>query len=49
MVLYPQYRDVQEQIGTIAVSLFVDHPKFAYVNSLHIDVPLDPRGLTRSS
>ena len=43
-VLYPRYRDVQEQIRTIAVSLFVDHPKFAYVNGLHIDVPLESKG-----
>ena len=43
-VLYPHYRDVQEQVRTIAVSLLVDHPKFAYVNRLHIDVPLESKG-----
>jgi hypothetical protein len=40
-VLYPLYRHVEEQIRTIGVSLFVDHPEFAYVNDLHIDVPLE--------
>ena len=39
-VLYPRLRDVEEQIRTIAVSLFVDHPDYAYVGDLHIDVPL---------
>ena len=43
-VLYPRYRDVQEQIRTIAVSLFVDHPKFAFIDGLHIDVPLESKG-----
>ena len=43
-VLYPQYRDVQEQIRTIAVSLFVDHPRFAFIDGLHIDVPLESKG-----
>ena len=38
-VLYPYYRDVQEQVLTSAVSLFVDHPEFAFVDGLHIDVP----------
>ena len=38
-VLYPRYRDVHEQVRTVAVSLFVDHPEFAYVDVLHIDVP----------
>ena len=44
VVLYPHYRDILEQIRTLAVSLFVDHPNFAYVGSLHIDVPLDTQG-----
>jgi hypothetical protein len=43
-VLYPKFRDVEEQIRTIAVSLFVDHPKYAYVSALHIDVPLQNEG-----
>ena len=43
-VLYPRYRDVQEQIRTTSVTLFIDHPDFAYVDSLHIDVPLDING-----
>jgi beta-lactamase regulating signal transducer with metallopeptidase domain len=43
-VLYPYYDDVQEQIRTLAVSLFVDHPQFAYVGGLHIDVPLESKG-----
>ena len=41
MVLYPQYRDVQEEIHTISVSINVDHPDFAYVGAEHIDVPLE--------
>jgi hypothetical protein len=40
-VLYPRYRDVKEQVRTIAVSLYVDHPDFAFVEDLHIDVPLE--------
>lgn len=40
-VLYPRLRDVKEQIQTLAVSLNVDHPDYAYQNDLHIDVPLE--------
>ena len=40
-VVYPFYRDVKERIRTLQVSLIVDHPDFAYVNDLHIDVPLE--------
>ncbi len=43
-VLYPCYREVQEQVRTLAVSLYVDHPEFAFVDDLHIDVPLDSKG-----
>jgi beta-lactamase regulating signal transducer with metallopeptidase domain len=43
-VLYPCYRDLREQVRIISVSLFVDHPDFAYVNNLHIDVPLESKG-----
>ena len=43
-VLYPYYRDVLERIRTTSVSLFVDHPGFAYVDDLHIDVPLEIDG-----
>jgi hypothetical protein len=39
VVCYPRYRDVRERIRTRAVSLFVDHPDFAHVDTLHIDVP----------
>lgn len=39
VVLYPLFRDLQERTRTTAVSLLVDHPDFAYVDSLHIDVP----------
>jgi hypothetical protein len=39
-VVYPHYRDLAEQVTTIGVSLFVDHPAFAYESGLHIDVPL---------
>ncbi|MEX2115078.1 MAG: hypothetical protein WD845_17925, partial [Pirellulales bacterium] len=43
-VLYPYYRDLDEQIRTTSVSLQVDHPDFAYVDGLHIDVPLEADG-----
>jgi beta-lactamase regulating signal transducer with metallopeptidase domain len=42
-VMYPQYRSLAEQIRTISVSLWVDHPDFAYVDDLHIDVPLEAK------
>ncbi len=41
MIHYPFYRNVQEQIRTTAVSLNVDHPEFAYLDAVHIDVPLE--------
>lgn len=41
VVLYPHYRDADEQVRTLAVSLFVDHPDYAFVNRLHIDVPIE--------
>lgn len=44
VVLYPLYHDSEEQIRTIAVSLAVDHPSFAYSDDLHIDVPLEKSG-----
>jgi beta-lactamase regulating signal transducer with metallopeptidase domain len=44
IVLYPRYLDVQEQIRTLAVSLFVDHPAFAFVDGLHVDVPRKAKG-----
>ena len=40
-VHYPRYRDIEERIRTTSVSVFIDHPDFAYVDSLHIDVPLE--------
>jgi hypothetical protein len=43
-ILYPRYRDVKEQIRTTAVSLCVDHPSFAYVEDIHIDVLLETKG-----
>lgn len=43
-VRYPYYRDVQERTRTISVSLKVDHPDFAFVDDLHIDVPLETNG-----
>lgn len=43
-VLYPRFENFEEQIRTISVSLAVDHPEFAYVNDLHIDVPLETSG-----
>jgi thiol-disulfide isomerase/thioredoxin len=42
-VLYPRLRDAKEQIQTIGVSLFIDHPYFAYRNDVHIDVPLETK------
>ncbi|HJQ78438.1 MAG TPA: hypothetical protein VJ828_00715, partial [Lacipirellulaceae bacterium] len=44
IILYPRYHDAEEQIATISVSLFVDHPEFAYLDGLHIDVPLETDG-----
>ena len=41
VVLYPYFRDRTERIRTTSVSLQVDHPDFAYVDDLHIDVPLE--------
>src|SRR5262249_19002599 len=40
VVLYPKYRDLGEQVGTIGVSVYVDHPDYAYPPAEHIDVPL---------
>jgi hypothetical protein len=38
-VEYPYYRDAEEQIRTTSVSVSADHPDFAYVSGVHIDVP----------
>ncbi|HEY2892870.1 MAG TPA: hypothetical protein VGJ16_01610, partial [Pirellulales bacterium] len=43
-VVYPFYRAREEQIRTTGVSLQVDHPDFAYLDDLHIDVPLETSG-----
>ena len=43
VVVYPQYRDVREHIRTIEVTLSVDHPEFAYVGNVYIEVPLEAR------
>ncbi len=43
-VLYPKYRDVQEQIRTLAVSLSIDHADYAFIDAEHIDVPLETKG-----
>ena len=43
-IAYPHYRYLDEQIGTTSVSLHVDHPDFACLNHLHIDVPLETDG-----
>lgn len=40
-VLYPKFRDLEEGVQTIGVSLQVDHPKFAFADDLHIEVPLE--------
>ena len=47
VVLYPQYRDAEEGIRTTSVSLHVDHPDFAYIDALHIDVPLESEETSR--
>ena len=43
IVLYPKYRDLPEKVGTIGVSVSVDHPNFAYLDAEHIDVPLETK------
>jgi len=43
-VLYPFYWDDREQIRTISVSLWIDHPDFVFDDDLHIDVPLEIKG-----
>ena len=40
-VLYPFFRDHQERTRVTQVSIWIDHPDFAYVDRLHIDVPLE--------
>ena len=40
-ILYPRYRSGQEQTRTMTVSLYVDHPEFAFADEVHIDVPLE--------
>jgi hypothetical protein len=39
-VAYPYFRDVEEGIRTLAVSVFVDHADFAFPDAFHVDVPL---------
>lgn len=39
IVEYPFYRDRDELVRTLAVSLKVDHPEFAFEDGIHIDVP----------
>jgi hypothetical protein len=39
-VAYPYFRERDEQIRTTQVSLRVDHPDFAFVGDVHVDVPL---------
>ena len=41
IVHYPYLRDVEEGIRTLSVSLFVDHRKYAFSSSVHIDLPLE--------
>lgn len=40
-VAYPYFEDVVEGVRTIGVSIYVDHPDHAFLNSIHIDVPLE--------
>ena len=44
VILYPRFRILEEQVLTTAVSLNVNHPDFAMIDSLHIDVPLETKG-----
>ncbi|MEN0112008.1 MAG: hypothetical protein AAF805_14910, partial [Planctomycetota bacterium] len=39
-VRYPYFRNPDERVRTIQVSLRVDHPDYAYVGDRHIDVPM---------
>jgi hypothetical protein len=43
-VTYPRYRDVEEHVTTLSVSLFIDHPDFGFIDRLHVDVPLADDG-----
>ncbi len=36
-VLYPKYRYLSEKVRTTGVSLWVDHPEYAYIDDLHIN------------
>jgi beta-lactamase regulating signal transducer with metallopeptidase domain len=38
-VTYPYYRNRREQVRTIEVSLQVDHPEFAFVDDVYVEVP----------
>ncbi|NOY29640.1 MAG: M56 family metallopeptidase [Planctomycetes bacterium] len=40
-VLYPHHRYWGEKIQTTAVSLWIDHPEYGYIDDMHIDVPLE--------
>ncbi|TWU36008.1 hypothetical protein [Novipirellula artificiosorum] len=40
-VEYPFYRDAAERTRTIGVSVFANHPEFAFPDAIHIDVPLE--------
>lgn len=39
-VIYPFFRDVQEQTRTTSVSLFLKHPEYSIEDSVHLDVPI---------
>ena len=39
-VAYPYYRFREEQIRTTEVTLEVDHPEFAYVSDVYVEVPV---------
>lgn len=39
IVEYPFYRDRDERVRTLQVSLQIDHPEFAFDDDIHIDVP----------
>jgi hypothetical protein len=42
-IVYPFYRHWKEQIRTLAVSLSIDHPNYAYVDMVEVEVPVESK------
>lgn len=42
-ITYPFYCDWKERVRTLAVSLSVDHPSYAYLDMVEIDVPVESK------